>query len=101
MKLTSKQKAKIRKEAQTIKPLFQIGAQEVHTNFIEALRESFNNKEIIKIKINRADKTDHKITKEIAGQLAKKIKGAEVAGVVGTTIILFKRNKDKKYQLEV
>lgn len=91
MKLTSKEKAKVRKYAQQIKATFQIGAKELHEKNIMAIKEGFNNKEVLKIKINREDKNDKNITKEIASLLEEKV-NVQVAGIIGTTIILYKEN---------
>ncbi len=101
MKLTSKQKAQIRKEANKIKASFQIGAQEVHRSNILAIRESFNTKEILKVKVNRANKEDKNITKELASLLEKEIAGSQVAGIVGTTIILYREHEDVEQRMKL
>ncbi len=90
--ITSKQKAIIRKYAQNIKPLFQIGAGKVHENNIKAIREGFNTKEVMKVRVNREDKYDKSITRKIAKELEEKVP-CIVAGVIGTTIIIYKENK--------
>lgn len=91
-KISSKEKAYIRKLAQKIKPSFQIGAQGIHNENITAIKEGFNKKEILKIKVNREDKYDKTITKEIASTLEEKLK-CTVAGVIGSTIIIYKENQ--------
>lgn len=99
-KLTSKQKAKIRKIAQNKKALFQIGTKELHDNNIRAINEYFNGNEILKIKVNREDIYDKSITKEIANEIKIKI-NCEIAGIIGTTIICYKENKDRLKRLEL
>ncbi len=89
--ISSKEKALIRKYAQKIKPTFQVGAMGVHDLNIAAIREGFNKKEVIKVKVNREDKTDKEIVKEVASSLEKELK-CSIAGVIGTTIILYKEN---------
>lgn len=101
MKLTGKQKAKLRKLAQSIKPVVQIGNQEVHSKILITIDEAFNTKELIKVKIHRADKTDHKLTKKIATFIGENLKGVEVVGVIGTTVILFKRNKNPEKWIDL
>ncbi len=93
--INSKQKAQIRKYAQNIKPTFQIGSSGIHTENINAIIEGFNKKEILKIKVNREDKYDKNIVKEIATVIEKGT-GSQVAGVIGTTIIIYKENKKLK-----
>ena len=93
--MTGKERSEIKKIAQKEKALFQIGAGELHDGNIKAIAEAFNTREIIKIKVNREDKSDKKITREIGETLAKKIKGSELIGVIGTTIILYKEEEQK------
>ncbi len=90
--ITSKQKAIIRKYAQSIKPLFQIGVGKIHDSNINVIREGFNTKEVIKVRVNREDKYDKSITSHIARELEEKVP-CIVAGVIGTTIIIYKENK--------
>lgn len=90
--LTAKQKAQVRKYAQTIKALFQIGSEGLHQSNLQAIREGFSKKEVLKIKVNREDLYDKQVTKNLASVLAKEIP-CEVAGVIGTTIILYKANE--------
>ncbi len=89
--ISSKDKALIRKYAQKIKPTFQVGAMGIHDLNIAAIREGFNKKEVLKVKVNREDKTDKEIVKEVASSLESKL-NCVVAGVIGTTIILYKEN---------
>ena len=84
------------KKAQTEKALFQIGAGELHKGNTKAIEEAFNTREIIKIKVNRSDKSDKKITREIGELLVKKIKGSELISIIGTTIILYKEEEKKQ-----
>lgn len=91
--LTSKEKSYIRKLAQKEKAIFQIGSKEIHEENIAALKEGFNTREMMKVKVNREDIYDKKITKEIAGQLVEQL-NCEIAGIIGTTIIIFKEHKN-------
>lgn len=98
MKLNSKQRAQIKSEANKIKATFQIGAGEIHENNVLAIAQSFNTKEIVKIKVNRQDKTDKNITSEFATELAEKT-DSEIVAIIGTTIILYKQHKDKEKRM--
>jgi RNA-binding protein len=99
--LSSKQRANLKSQAQRMKPLFQVGASELHENNIKAIGDTFNNKELIKVKVNRVNKEDKNITKEIAESLTEKIPGVEVVGVIGTTIILYKEHKEPEKRMDI
>ena len=98
--INSKQRATIKKEAQKIKSTFQIGQNELHEGNLEAFKLAFNTKEIIKIKVNRSDTKDKEIAKNIAEEIAKKI-DAENVCVIGTTIILYKKNDKLENSLKI
>lgn len=100
MKLTSKQRAFLRAKANGIKPTFQIGALEIHESNIRAIEQTFNNNELIKIKINRQDKTDKEIMQKIADTLDKQI-NTQTVGIIGTTLILYKEHKDKSKRMKI
>jgi len=94
--MTGKERSEIKKIAQKEKAIFQVGSSELHKGNIVAIAEAFNTREIVKIKVNREDKTDKKITREIAEELQKKIFGCELIAVIGTTIILYKKMEDQE-----
>lgn len=96
--LTSKQRAILKQNAQRIKPTVQIGAAELHENSIKAINDSLNNKELVKIKVNRIDKTNKKITREIANELEQKA-SLDVVDVIGTTIIVYRESKDPENRI--
>ncbi len=89
--ITSKEKAVVRKYAQKLKSTFQVGALGIHDLNIEAIREGFNKKEVLKVKVHKENKEDKTIVKEIATSLEKQIP-CIVCGVIGNTIILYKEN---------
>ena len=99
--ITSKQRAILKSKAQSMKPLFQIGASELHENNIKAISDTFNNKELIKVKVNRVNKEDKNIANEIAQKLAQSINGIETVGVIGTTIILYKEHEDPQRRMDI
>lgn len=100
MELTSKQRAILKAKANKLKATFQIGANELHENNVAAIADTFNNKELVKIKVNRQDKTDKNITNQFADELATKT-ASEVVAVIGTTIILYKQHKDKEQRIKL
>lgn len=90
--MTSKQRAYLRSLSANVEPLFQIGKSSLTPEFTNAIIETFNNKELIKIAVlkNCADEP-----KEIAQILAER-SGSEVVQVIGKKIVLYKENKDNK-----
>ncbi len=100
MELNSKQRAILKAQANKIKATFQIGAGELHDANIRAINQTFNTKEIVKIKVNRQDKTNKNITKQFANTLSEKT-SSQVVNVIGTTIILYKQHEDKEKRIKL
>ncbi len=73
-----------------IDPIFQVGKGSVTPEYVEAIREAFNTKELIKIAVLKNCMDD---PKEIAQVIADRA-GAEVVQVIGKKIVLYKPNKD-------
>lgn len=91
MKLTSKQRAFLKKKAHTLDALFRIGKEGYSETLANAILDSLNNRELIKVKILQNSEAEKK---EIADKLQKNI-GVEIVGIIGRTIIIYKENKDK------
>lgn len=91
MKLTSKQRAFLRKKAHSLDALFRVGKDGYSDTLANAILESLNNRELIKIKILQNSEVEKR---EIAEQLENKI-DIEIVGIIGRTIIIYKENKDK------
>ena len=96
--MTSKKRQELRKEAQQLKPIIQIGANGLTSAVLKTITEAFNTRELLKIKINREDNQDKKVVKEIAQIIEKKIKKSEIVYIVGTTIIIYKENDNKNHK---
>ena len=90
--MTSKQRAYLRSLSANIDPLFQIGKSSLTPEFTNAIIETFQNKELIKIAVLKNCADD---PKEIANILAER-SGSQVAQVIGKKIVLYKENKDNK-----
>lgn len=92
-KLTSKERAFLRKYAHHLKPTVQIGAQGIHKNVLETIRERLRVDELIKIKVHRDDIYDKESLQEHIDQILKEI-DIEIVGVIGTTLIVFQEQSD-------
>lgn len=89
--MTSKQRAYLKGLAMNIEPIFQVGKSSITPEYVEAVSEAFNTKELIKLTVLKNCMDD---PKEIAETLAGRT-GAEVVQVIGKKIVLYKANKDK------
>ena len=91
MKLTSKQRAHLKGLAMNIDPIFQVGKSSITPEYVEAIREAFNTRELIKISVLKNCLDD---PKEIAQVVAERT-GSIVVQVIGKKIVLYKPDKDK------
>lgn len=90
--MTSKQRAYLMSLASTLNPIFQIGKASLTPEVTEAIAESFNNKELIKIAVLKNCFDD---PREIAQVVAERTH-SQVVQVIGKKIVLYKENKDHK-----
>lgn len=90
--MTSKQRAYLKGLAMNIEPIFQIGKASLTPEVTEAVLESFNTRELIKISVLKNCLDD---PKEIANMIAERTHSS-VVQVIGKKIILYKENKDNK-----
>lgn len=87
--LNSKQRAQLRAEANGLDPIFQIGKEGVTESVISQVEDTFNTRELFKIKVHL--ETSPETPKEIAQKIAEATK-CDVVQVVGGTIVLFRIN---------
>lgn len=96
MKLSSKQRAFLKKEASGIEPMMRIGKDGVNENVIKSLEDLFRKREIVKVKM--LQNSDEEIN-EIAKILGKGV-NAEIVHTMGKTILFYKEN-DKKPEISL
>ena len=87
--MTSKERAKLRAEANGLDPIFQIGKEGVTDAVIAQIEDTFNTRELFKIKVHLESAPEG--PKEIAQKLAEAT-GCEVVQVIGGTIVVFRIN---------
>ena len=90
--MTSKQRAYLKGLAMNIEPIFQVGQSSLTPEVTNAVSESFNTHELIKIAVLKNCLDD---PREIAAVLAERTH-SEVVQVIGKKIVLYKENKDHK-----
>ncbi len=87
--LSSKQRAQLRAEANGLDPIFQIGKEGVTESVIAQIEDTFNTRELFKVKVHL--ETSPETPKEIAFKIAEATR-CDVVQVVGGTIVLFRIN---------
>ena len=93
--LNSKQRAYLRKLAQTEEPIFQVGKGIINDNLVKQIKDALEKRELIKITmldtaVDMADGGKEGIAEEIA-RLTK----SEVVQVLGKKITLYKKSSKK------
>ena len=87
--MTSKERAKLRAEANGLDPIFQIGKEGVTDAVIAQIEDTFNTRELFKIKVHLESSPEG--PKEIATKIAEAT-GCHVIQVIGGTIVVFRIN---------
>ena len=90
--LNSKQRSYLKGLAMNVESSFQLGKSALTPEFTEAIAESFNKNEIVKITVLKNCAED---PREMASILADRTH-SEVVQVIGKKIVLYKENKDHK-----
>ena len=90
--ITPVKRAELRKAAQNIDPVMQVGKDGLSINVINTADQALYARELIKITVLESCESS---TREVANELSKRC-GADVVQVIGRKIVLFKENKDKK-----
>ena len=93
--LTGKQKRELRKMAHHLNPIFQVGKEGVTENMLEGIDQAIVKHELIKVKVLESCEEDTRI---VALKISEYTK-AEVAQIIGRTIVLYLYNKDGKIKV--
>lgn len=90
--MTSKQRAYLKSLASNLEPIFQVGKSSLTPELTEAIAESFNTRELIKIAVLKNCFDD---PAEIAAMIAERTH-SQVVQVIGKKIVLYKENREHK-----
>ena len=85
--MTSKERAQLRAQANTLEPIIQVGKEGVSDNLITQIDDALDARELIKIRVHL--ETSPTKPKELAGELAEAL-GADVVQVIGGIIVLYR-----------
>lgn len=92
--LTSKQRATLRKEANGLNPVFQIGKGEIDETLIKSTLDCLQARELIKLKVLETSMYN---AKEAAAILAQATESESVQ-IIGSKFVLYKQKpKESKY----
>ena len=90
--LTGKQKRHLRSLAHHLTPIFQVGKGGVSDNMVQQISHALEARELIKVSVLQNAEVE---AENVAVQLGMGTK-AEVAQVIGKTIVLYKQSKENK-----
>ncbi|MDZ7778816.1 MAG: YhbY family RNA-binding protein [Gemmatimonadota bacterium] len=91
-RLTSKQRAELRRLAHSLKPTVLVGGDGVTDPVAQSVREAFNTRELIKIKaLDSAPST----IREIADTLTEGLDDAHTVQTIGRTAVLYRPDPDE------
>ena len=90
MTLTSKQRAYLKSLASDLEPIFQIGKSTVSPEIVEAIAETFNTHELVKVTVLKNCMDD---VKEVAITVSERTR-SELVQVIGRKFVLYKPFKD-------
>ena len=94
-KLTSKERAALRAQANRLDALFQIGKGGISDSVIKQTEEALRARELIKVKILL--ESAHETPRETADRLAAAT-GSDVVQLIGGTIVLYKENPELRQE---
>ncbi len=90
VELTSKQRAYLKSLAADLEPVFQIGKSSVSPEITNAIAETFNTHELVKITVLKNCTED---VKEVAVTVSERTR-SELVQVIGRRFVLYKPFKD-------
>ena len=89
--LTSKQRAHLRRLAHRLKPVVLVGSEGVTPSVIDAVRDAFNTRELLKVKLQESAPTD---VRSAADQIADALDDVHPVQMVGRTAVLYRPDPD-------
>lgn len=91
--MTSKERAKLRSQANPLEPIFQIGKEGISPNLISQIDDALDARELLKVRVHLD--TAPEAPRQFADTLAQEL-GAEVIQVIGGVIVLYRKADKEK-----
>ncbi|WP_286229201.1 ribosome assembly RNA-binding protein YhbY [Neobacillus mesonae] len=90
--LTGKQKRFLRSKAHHLDPIFQVGKGGVNENMVKQIADALEARELLKVSVlQNCDEDKTVVAEELAAGT-----GAEIAQIIGNTIVLYKESVENK-----
>jgi len=89
--LTSRQRAHLRALAHHLKPVVHIGAGGLTDAAVRGIREAFNTRELLKVKVLESAPEG---AWETADAITARLEGVQVAQTIGRTVVLYRRHPE-------
>ncbi len=89
--MTGKERAELRKQANTLSAIFQIGKENITEPLVEAVDAALKKREMIKLSVLE---TSELSAKEAAERLAEAT-GAEVVQCIGRKLVLYREKEEE------
>ncbi|MGB1779220.1 MAG: ribosome assembly RNA-binding protein YhbY [Longimicrobiales bacterium] len=86
-RLTSRQRAHLRKLAHHLKPIVLVGGDGVTAAVLNSVEDAFNTRELIKVKLQESAPLH---VKDAAGELSTGVIGAHSVQTIGRTVVLYR-----------
>ena len=90
--ITPNKRAELRKIAQSLEPIMQVGKDGLSINVINTADQALYARELIKITVLESCENT---VREVANEMSERC-GADIVQVIGRKIVLYKPNLDKK-----
>lgn len=87
MSLTPRERAKLKALAHSLKPVHHIGKEGVTEAGLTAIRDAFNRRELIKVKVRESSPQG---AAEAGALVSEGLEGVEHVQTIGRTIVLFR-----------
>ncbi len=91
MTLTSKQRAHLRALAHHLKPLVLVGSEGVTESLLDSVREAFNTRELLKVKLQESAPVDVREAAQVIGEALTDVHPVQT---IGRTIVLYRPDPD-------
>jgi len=90
--LTTRQRAHLKSLAHALKPVHHVGRDGVSDKAVQAVREAFNTRELLKIKVQDSAPED---TRETGEALVERLGDAYLVQVIGRTLVLYRPDPEE------
>jgi RNA-binding protein len=92
LELTPKQRAHLRSLAHHLKPIAHVGKEGITGTSLDAVRDAFNNRELLKVKVQEAAPL---AAREAGARFAEELPDVHHVQTIGRTVVLYREHPEK------